>query len=950
MLTRLPRLLRSGVIDTGLRFVLLITLAVASSVAMLNVMLKSSSDRLSDSSLGCFLAAGMDPSRVDLENLTLAGRRYSSALDECLSRVPPSRVNAAGLVIAVLGLVVAAVVVYVWLLPRFRDARTRPVDDATLAAELAELSVLSEVGPGVRFREDPTRTTAGAVAYGRAGRYTVCLHTGLIVRRASDPDGFRAVVLHELAHIRNHDVDFAYGSTALWRACVVVALLPYLLREGGLLVISLLDTGSSPLSADASAFRPALVSNVARYLLSGLLLVAIVHLARANLLRRRELHADLQAVSWGANPAAWDHPDPSGPVAAPLRRLTTLLRTHPDWAERRRVLARPGRMSDPGSLEMLLVGVAAWLLVRQLNAAPGLGGSAIPSLLTALLAAPALVLVPARSTRQGSGPGVRAGLWLGVGLAVGVFVVGGNTASVWLVGQPQYMVWLVLVAVVPAVWSAQFHRMTLTLKGAGPRAVAIALNFLATLFQLWAGLLWWEKNGSLLSLGYADNDRRVAEWINDTFTGPWQDFSHELSAIDTLWHIVLLPHETVPGIAALMMSLVPLLPYVRGRRVGLRLRRMLATGFAGGLLCALGFLAVAFALRSRRPAAIMERAGAYGTVLMWGQMLALCGACAITAAMVAGVSRSYWLLRALLATQVLQYTAYAALYLLGSADGCLGPSNMYGNQCHWIPANGLTAVKLMATQSLAVTVFLSAFAALAGAGLGRAIRRLRLRVRPSAVPRPASAAPPHPSPSQVPPPPGRRTWRPLLRRSAVLALGLPGALLGIVAQTDILDPPRSIPTPADSPAGLQTPPPARTSAEIQRWQARAWLTMGGLDRDEAIGHAFGAIGDALTSKTSTDEQIHQLCGDLDQQISTMQKFFPIPLRDIQQTYSQGLRRLQHGSQDCKDALSTSRGAKPLTHDERVRLFDTSLDEMEDGVRTAMDAMSKLAEIVTKQET
>lgn len=40
------------------------------------------------------------------------------------------------------------------------------------------------------------------------------------------PAAFEAVILHELAHIRNKDVNQTYLAIAIWRAFVLAALLP----------------------------------------------------------------------------------------------------------------------------------------------------------------------------------------------------------------------------------------------------------------------------------------------------------------------------------------------------------------------------------------------------------------------------------------------------------------------------------------------------------------------------------------------------------------------------------------------------------------------------------------------------------------------------------------------------------------------------------------------------
>jgi hypothetical protein len=49
-----------------------------------------------------------------------------------------------------------------------------------------------------------------ALAFGRVGKRYVLLSRGLIALHHTDPGAFRAIILHELAHLRNRDVDIAY--------------------------------------------------------------------------------------------------------------------------------------------------------------------------------------------------------------------------------------------------------------------------------------------------------------------------------------------------------------------------------------------------------------------------------------------------------------------------------------------------------------------------------------------------------------------------------------------------------------------------------------------------------------------------------------------------------------------------------------------------------------------
>ncbi|MFJ6784310.1 M48 family metalloprotease [Streptomyces yangpuensis] len=69
-------------------------------------------------------------------------------------------------------------------------------------------------------RGSPDRVTSGlnAVTYGRSGRYVVRLDSGLLQAYGSDREMVRAILLHELAHIRNRDVSIGSAAHALWLA------------------------------------------------------------------------------------------------------------------------------------------------------------------------------------------------------------------------------------------------------------------------------------------------------------------------------------------------------------------------------------------------------------------------------------------------------------------------------------------------------------------------------------------------------------------------------------------------------------------------------------------------------------------------------------------------------------------------------------------------------------
>src|SRR5205823_4879351 len=121
------------------------------------------------------------------------------------------------------------------------------------------------------------------------GRRYVQLDAALVDTFATDPAAFRAVVLHELAHLRNRDVDVTYLTIAIWRSFVALAVLPLVLL---LLHPSLFAT---PLRWRLAELSPSLLlrAGVAMLVLAGL-----VYLTRNAVLRTRELYADARTAGF----------------------------------------------------------------------------------------------------------------------------------------------------------------------------------------------------------------------------------------------------------------------------------------------------------------------------------------------------------------------------------------------------------------------------------------------------------------------------------------------------------------------------------------------------------------------------------------------------------------------------------------------------------------------------
>lgn len=942
---------------TGPRFALLMVLVTVSSVplfgTLFTVVLERNNPRRGlTGAMGCLYAAGFDPAQSDTDNMTATMRR-SPALVKCLGEQP---VSYAG-VIATLVLLAVAGLVY-WCLPKVRDRRRRlvPVEavdaDGTLRAELAALAERTGIRSDVRFRIDPARMTSGAGVHGRTGRYTVCLHAGLPARRGTDPEGFRAVVLHELAHIHHRDVDYAYAATVLWRVFVLFALLPdfALIGWAVFLVVSGTET----------PWWPGAAPEVLAFVTTGLLLAGLVHLARADLLRRREHHADLRAVAWGAHPANWDRPDPPGTVAPLLHRLTALLRTHPGWAERRRVLADRDHLLRVSPLEMFLAGASASMLFGSLATLPFRPLAHGALWLTVALVAPVLCIalglpvVRASRTAGGApGSGALPGLWLGCGLLVGEFVASGRYRVDWLLPQPLYLLAFLFIGAVPAVWWSQTLRLALGLPKRGQRRAAAVVCALVTATVLWGGLTWWRLGGERIALGGGgDLGGALARAYAEAVPGAWQDYDMDLSALSYGLSLLSPLHRQVPvGVAVLLMWLVPLVLLLWQRPgAGPRVRRTLVAGCAGGLVSWAGLALTWSVGHARRPATVKERTGPFLVVHQWWVIVTVLAVCLLTAAVVAAFSRRHWLLRAVIAAQVTQLTAYGAVFLLSSADGCLGPLNTVLDVCRWHPRNGLALGTAVTLLTLTNAVLGSACAALLGAGTAGIVRRLRGRpaVRLPAVPAPAV--------------PVRR--RPvLLKAGTVLTLGVPAVLLTVVASTQVAVTSAASPfSPKAAARGTKGPdgsPPPTQTRTMRTWQTWSWLNNGGNLHTQRINAAQLALNaellKAAARKRDTNGQVpvdektfHRVCGALGKRVEEAQDYFPVPSPDLQKSWSDALSRLHHGTGRCQEAMIPPKGGPRRTDAERSQQFSASLKELAAGLRSFVAARQDIQKAATSK--
>lgn len=113
-----------------------------------------------------------------------------------------------------------------WKRWRKRLVPLPPEDLPDVTAELANLRREARLARQPAFVWNPLNPMSEGLAFGRLGRYSLALTGGLVKQFYTDLPAFRAVIRHELAHLRNVDVDKTYFSIAVWWAFVITVLVP----------------------------------------------------------------------------------------------------------------------------------------------------------------------------------------------------------------------------------------------------------------------------------------------------------------------------------------------------------------------------------------------------------------------------------------------------------------------------------------------------------------------------------------------------------------------------------------------------------------------------------------------------------------------------------------------------------------------------------------------------
>lgn len=836
------RVLSAG---TTVRFVLLLVLFTVAGAGMSTDVVGFLSDS-GNASIGCVLAGGGNP-EVGFGRGVLPSLADVTALKACLNGNAPTYPWVS--IVAPAALLLAAAVLF-QMLPRWKTRRSRAIDlesvdqDGRVSRRLSELREKVGIPAGLRIRYvvDVCATRTGAVVYGTRRRPVLRVHGGLFIKGTSERDEdrmrFDAVILHELAHIRNGDVGITYATVAMWRVFLAGVLLPE-----AIVAVDALVTERAPLQWGT------LVLDESRLVLE-VLIMLMVYLTRADILRIREVYADRTAASRGAVPeylvpgwsAAGGGPDRRRRGARLATVAVELWRTHPSWASRARALKEPDVLFRPSALSVFLAGSAADVVVSQVRSIGGVTeqawvtpvGDLAVSALVIGIGGVALWRSVARAVVEGGvvPSGWRVGLWSGLGLAVGELAQNGVSDSRWLPPHPEAVLILVAVTSLLMAWTAQCAELRIRAFRGRRLTTAMIFGLVTPWLALAFVLGYWNSvqlvdgwrfsaPAFLTLLGVTSpHPALLLRWVvflpvlpgaDRTFTGFWW-------ALPLLW-LYPLVRWTAVGPVSTPPWLTRSKPQPTVSALDRPVPRHVAGGcLVGGFLCCVGLLGAAWGVGTVGPRTNTDIDLAAD--LMWN-VLVIITAMAIAAVVAAASDRPYFLLRALIAAGLTGMFGVIAACLLAAVDGCVGPFNVFeAHTCAIRPAEQLP----VASEWLRYTVIDGLLVSAALAPVARAVSTLVRGNRSRNPPAPIADSP------------GKRGVA--ARR---LAVGIVAVATTAAVTAETADRRSTGSTGSSGAVVVRYKNPAPPSPTTRRLQVWAWTYYGGGD----VLHEFSSADQAM---------------------------------------------------------------------------------------------------------
>lgn len=179
-----------------------------------------------------------------------------------------------------------------------KQAQPLTTKEAALQQDIAGYATIAGHNPVPTIELGKGIQGSNGQAFGFKRQFFLYLDGGLKIWRRTKPSYFKAIVLHELAHMANGDIWRSYFSEALWKAMWLSCAIPVGL---GIIYITLEGVFTHS-AAGGSLFDGwyASMQTVGWLYLQVAITLAIILAIRARLLRTREYYADWRAALWGA--------------------------------------------------------------------------------------------------------------------------------------------------------------------------------------------------------------------------------------------------------------------------------------------------------------------------------------------------------------------------------------------------------------------------------------------------------------------------------------------------------------------------------------------------------------------------------------------------------------------------------------------------------------------------
>ncbi|HJS20074.1 MAG TPA: M48 family metalloprotease, partial [Anaerolineales bacterium] len=343
--------------DTNFRFILLIVSVLGASLfGYYNLYNQFQREELRSGLLACLAAAEaafptleLDPASPEYTDRVFLNNQFNNECNE------PMEQFQARWILRWLGLFLLVAGILYWLMPILRIRRDllrvfSEEDDPEIMTCLHELTReigLSKIPVFLLRALNPSRS---GLAFGRLGQYFIVLNGGLITLYYQDQNRFRTIVLHELAHLRNYDVDKTYFSVAVVISFLLVTLIP--LSAGN--IIGLI-----------SNFRGN-ITFILWQILSAAIFLPVIYIALASILRSREIYADARVLAHESYHETLKN-ELASLAASPHSLLNTFFGLHPKPAWRLKVLDESDLLLGLSGWDALLAGFISSFALRELD-------------------------------------------------------------------------------------------------------------------------------------------------------------------------------------------------------------------------------------------------------------------------------------------------------------------------------------------------------------------------------------------------------------------------------------------------------------------------------------------------------------------------------------------------------------------------------------------------------